>query len=265
MTGVHDDFCGKCGSKQPDDAGYCWNCGAQLNSAAQPAHETAAAATVQSRGPAVPQDEPGYQESPGHQESSGYREDPQYGGNPGYRASPGYAAQYRGTSQAGNARMGHKNRPVQIAIIGIVALAVVGAGAYGILSLTRSGTATSQTLSASRLSLPGISLEPPQGWTSFPASESGTAVMAPAGASNACPNIPGGGPARCIEAVTISRSEPAGLNASSPQEAVQQMVNGRFSALHVYPPYHGTQPEGDHVRWMPGVPFGMARQLDGAA
>jgi hypothetical protein len=130
--------------------------------------------------------------------------------------------------------MGHKNRPVQIAIIGIVALAVVGAGAYGILSLTRSGTATSQTLSASRLSLPGISLEPPQGWTSFPASESGTAVMAPAGASNACPNTPGGGPARCIEAVTISRSEPAGLNASSPQEAVQQMVNGRFSALHTY-------------------------------
>jgi hypothetical protein len=203
-------FCGTCGSRQPGNAVYCWNCGSQLSSRPQPADEAARVATALPQATAAPQ-----AASADHQEG------------------PEPATWHDDLDHAGNARVGKENRSVKIGIISVLALVVLAVGAYSIFSVARSGTTTSQTLSASRLSLPGISLEPPQGWTSFPSSESGTLVMAPPGATSTCPNTPSSSPpARCIEAVTISRSEPAGLNVSSPDEAVQQLVNGRFSALH---------------------------------
>jgi hypothetical protein len=195
-------FCSKCGSKQPDDAAYCWKCGSQLGLTPLSAEEAVSTATASPSTSAAPQEE------------------------------PGYTATYDDPHQTGQARADNKKRPLRIGIISVFALVVLGAGSYAIFSAMRSGTAASQALSGSRLSLPGISLEPPKDWTSFPVSESGTLVMAPPGATNNCPNTPSGGPARCIEAVTVSRTESANLNASSPANADQQLVNGRFSALH---------------------------------
>jgi hypothetical protein len=108
---------------------------------------------------------------------------------------------------------------------------VLAVGGYLAFSVISPGTATSEPLSASRLSLPGISVAAPQGWTRFPSDEPGTLVMAPAGATNTCPAMRSG-PARCIEAVTLSRDNPVLLSVSSPEQAAQQLVSGRFSALH---------------------------------
>jgi hypothetical protein len=109
-------------------------------------------------------------------------------------------------------------------VVGLLALVVLGAGSYAIYSVTSSG-------SASRLSLPGISVVPPEGWTSYPVNESGVLSMAPPGAESGCPNTPSGGGPRCIDGVTIYRNLEGVQSGDDPEGALQQLASIRFNAL----------------------------------
>ena len=127
---------------------------------------------------------------------------------------------------------------MKISIGSLLVLALLGAGSYTIYSVTHSGSSGSgvgssatQALSASRLSLPGISVDPPKGWTSFPVSGPGNLAMAPPG-TGSCPNTPYGGPARCLEAVSISRRNLSTLpSGGDPKEALELLANERFDTL----------------------------------
>jgi hypothetical protein len=129
-----------------------------------------------------------------------------------------------------NAVAAAKKPWMKISIGSLLVLALLGAGSYTIYSVTHSGSSATQALSASRLSLPGISVDPPNGWTNFPVSGPGNLAMAPPG-TGSCPNTPYGGPARCLDAVSISRNLSTLPSGDDPKEALELLANERFDAL----------------------------------
>jgi len=123
----------------------------------------------------------------------------------------------------------NKNRTIRIGTAGLLALAVLGGGSYTVYRITHSGPA----LSSSRMSLPGISIAPPKGWTNFPASAPGqlTMAMAPSGTGSCPPGSSTGSP-RCIEAVAISTVPSYIYSGNSPQQGLRGLANQRFDAVH---------------------------------
>ena len=148
-----------------------------------------------------------------------------------------YATPREDSYRPENAVAAAKKPWMKISIGSLLVLALLGAGSYTIYSVTHSGSSGSgagssatQALSASRLSLPGISVDPPKGWTSFPVSGPGNLAMAPPG-TGSCPNTPYGGPARCLDAVSINRNLSTLPSGDDPKEALGLLANERFDTL----------------------------------
>ena len=192
-------FCTRCGSQQQDDAAYCSKCGSPLGSQKPQAGESVRAMAAES----------GEADTPRQPITS---ED--------QRTQPPQA-------ELATAGSSSKSRSARPWIVGVLALLVLGAGSYIIYSVTQSG---SPALSSKRMLLPGISVAPPQGWTSFPVSQPGTLAMSPPGTGSCPANAPGGSP-RCVEAVALFSGSPNMGSASSPQQGLQQLASDRFNAL----------------------------------
>jgi hypothetical protein len=196
-------FCTRCGSQQQDDAAYCSQCGSPLDS-----QKPQGAGTAKMAEPAKVPATSSEANAPRQPiTSTDQRTHPP-------RAEP----ETIGSSS--------KSRLAKLWIVGVLAL-VLGAGAYIIHSATQSD---SPALSSERMSLPGISVAPPQGWTSFPVSQPGQLAMAPPG-SGSCPANAPGGSLRCVEAVTLFRFSSNFSPGNDPEQALQVLANGRFNAI----------------------------------
>jgi hypothetical protein len=120
----------------------------------------------------------------------------------------------------------NKNRTIRIGTTGLLALVLLGGGSYTVYHSTRSEPA----LSSSPMSLPGISINPPKGWTSYPVNSPLQLAMSPP-RTGSCPTGLASGSLRCVEAVTLSRTPSNIYSGNSPQAALQETANGRFSRL----------------------------------
>ncbi|MGH3222219.1 MAG: zinc-ribbon domain-containing protein [Streptosporangiaceae bacterium] len=192
-------FCTRCGSRQRDDAAYCSKCGSPL-------------------GEQKPQ-------------VSGQIRMPGLSGEAGASRQPITSADQRthlAQAEYDTTGSSSKRRPARLWIVGVLVLLVIGAGSYIIYSVTQSG---SPALSSAQMSLAGISVAPPQGWTSFPVSQPSQVTMAPPGSGSCSANSPGGS-LRCVEAVTLFRVPSSMYSGNSPQQGLQQLASGRFSAVH---------------------------------
>lgn len=198
-------FCTRCGSQQQDDAAYCSKCGSPLGSQKPQASEPVRVMSAVSG-------EPDASRRP---------------------ITSTYQRTHPPQAESGATGSSSKSSPAKPWFVGVLAMLVLGAGAYIIYSVTQSGSAGSQGLSSARMSLPGISVAPPQGWTSFPVSQAGSLSMAPADGGSCSGNV-SGGPLRCIEALTITRVSPGIYSGDSPQQALQVLANGRFNAIQSF-------------------------------
>lgn len=146
-----------------------------------------------------------------------------------------YAARREDSYRPENAVAAARKPWMKISIGSLLVLALLGAGSYTFYSVTHSrssgsGSSATQALSASRLSLPGISVDPPKGWTSFPVSEPGNLAMAPPG-TGSCPNTPYGGPAKCLDGVSINRNLSTLPSGDDPKKALELLANERYDTL----------------------------------